>query len=83
MIPLITSMGFDPVWFGIVVILLAEVGIVTPPVGLNVFVVSKVTRIPVEEVFRGIWPHVLAHIVLIAFIMAFPSVVLWLPSKMS
>jgi len=83
MLPLITSLGFDPVWFGVVVILLAEVGIVTPPVGLNVFVVSKVTRIPVEEVFRGIWPHVLAHVILIAFIMAFPSVVLWLPSKMS
>jgi len=80
--PLITSLGFDLVWFGVVVILLAEVGIVTPPVGLNVFVVSKVTRIPVEDVFRGVWPHVVAHIILIAIIMAFPSLVLWLPAQM-
>lgn len=81
-LPLITGLGFDPIWFGIIVILLAEVGIVTPPVGLNVFVVSRVTGIPVEEVFKGIWPHVMAHLLLIALLIAFPAIVLWLPSQM-
>ncbi|MFA5488105.1 MAG: TRAP transporter large permease [Candidimonas sp.] len=81
-LPLIIGLGFDPVWFGIIVILLAEVGIVTPPVGLNVFVVSRVTNIPVEEVFSGVWPHVIAHLILIAVLIAFPSIVLWLPSHM-
>lgn len=81
-LPLVTSLGFDPVWFGIIVILLAEVGIVTPPVGLNVFVVSRVTNIPVEEVFAGVWPHVIAHLILIAVLIAFPAIVLWLPSHM-
>jgi len=83
LLPLVTSMGFDPIWFGIIVILLAEVGIVTPPVGLNVFVVSKVTRTPVEDVFRGVWPHVLTQILLIIVLIIFPGLVLWLPSHMN
>jgi len=80
--PLINSLGLDPIWFGILVILLAEVGVVTPPVGLNVFVVSRVTRIPVEDVFIGVWPHVVAHILLIVILASFPSIILWLPSQM-
>lgn len=81
-LPLITSMGYDPIWFGIIVILLAEVGIVTPPVGLNVFVVSRVTGIPVEKVFSGVYPHVVAHILLIIILVSFPGIILWLPSQM-
>lgn len=55
---------------------------VTPPVGLNVFVVAKKTGQPVERVFAGVWPHVIAHILLILFLIAFPGIVLWLPSTM-
>lgn len=80
--PLVNSLGFDPIWFGILVILLAEIGVVTPPVGLNVFVVSRVSKMPVEDVFIGVWPHVFAHIVLIAILATFPSIILWLPSQM-
>lgn len=80
--PLIVSMGFDPIWFGILVILLIEVGMVTPPVGLNLFVVSRATGQPVSDVVRGVIPHVIAHLVLIAIIIIFPQIILWLPQSM-
>lgn len=82
-LPLVVKLGFDPVWFGILVILLAEVGMVTPPVGLNVFVVAKSTGTPVGEVFAGVWPHVVAHILLIMVLILFPQIILWLPSGMN
>lgn len=81
-LPLVVSLGYDPIWFGIIIILLAEVGIVTPPVGLNVFVVSRVTGVPVEKVFSGVYPHVFAHILLIILLVSFPAIIMWLPSHM-
>ena len=81
-LPVIKALGFDPVWFGVLVIVIAEVGLLTPPVGLNVFVVSRYTGRPVEEVFAGVWPHVLAHLLLIVLFVIFPQLILWLPSKM-
>ncbi len=73
------AMGFDPMWFGIVVIVMAEVGMVTPPVGLNVFVVARANNRPASEIFAGVAPHVWAHLLLVALLVAFPSLVLWLP----
>ncbi|WP_374448298.1 TRAP transporter large permease [Stella sp.] len=81
-LPLVVSLGFDPVWFGVLVIVTAEVGMVTPPVGLNVFVVARYARRPLGEIFAGVWPHVFAHLVVIALLVAFPQIVLWLPSHM-
>ena len=81
-LPVIKALGFDPVWFGVIVIVLAEVGLVTPPVGLNVFVVARYTGRPLEEIFAGIWPHVVAHIGLVVLLVAFPQIILWLPSTM-
>ncbi|MDZ4176729.1 MAG: TRAP transporter large permease subunit [Hydrogenophaga sp.] len=81
-LPLVVKLGFDPIWFGILVILLAEVGMVTPPVGLNVFIVSKSANMPVGEVFHGVLPHVVAHVALIALMIVFPQIILWLPSTM-
>jgi TRAP-type C4-dicarboxylate transport system permease large subunit len=82
LVPVIKALGFDPIWFGILVILTAEVGMVTPPVGMNVFVVARYTGRPVDEVFAGVFPHVWAHLLLIALLAAFPGIVLWLPSTM-
>lgn len=79
-LPVIKALGFDPMWFGIIVIVMAEVGMVTPPVGLNVFVVARVNNRPAAEIFRGVWPHVVAHLVLVAILVAFPALVLWLPA---
>ncbi len=81
-LPLVTALGFDAVWFGVVVIVVAEIGMVTPPVGLNVFVVARYSGRPLEEIFRGIWPHVVAHLILVALLCLFPALVLWLPSTM-
>jgi tripartite ATP-independent transporter DctM subunit len=81
-LPLVKSLDFDGIWFGIIIILLAEIGVVTPPVGLNVFVVSRTTKMPVEEVFHGVWPHVIAHILLVIVLIMLPEIILWLPSRM-
>jgi tripartite ATP-independent transporter DctM subunit len=82
-VPAITALGFDPVWFGVVVVVTAEVGMITPPLGLNVFVVARYSGRPLEEIFAGIAPHVVAHLVVIAALIAWPSLVLWLPSTMN
>jgi len=81
-LPVVTALGFDPVWFGVIVIVLAEVGLVTPPLGLNVFVVSKYTGRPLGEIFRGVAPHVVAHLVVVVILVIFPQIILWLPSTM-
>ncbi|MDP1538120.1 MAG: TRAP transporter large permease [Burkholderiales bacterium] len=80
--PLILKLGFDPIWFGVVVIVTAEIGMVTPPVGLNVFVVSRYTGRPLAEVFRGVAPHVVAHLIVIGLFCLFPQIILWLPQTM-
>ncbi|MCL4698050.1 MAG: TRAP transporter large permease, partial [Burkholderiaceae bacterium] len=82
-LPVIKSLGFDPVWFGVVIVLMAEVGLVTPPVGLNVFVVARYAKRPLGEIFGGVWPHVLSHLLLVAVLVAFPQIILWLPSQMA
>lgn len=81
-LPVIMALGFDPVWFGVIVIVIAEIGLVTPPLGLNVFVVSKYTGRPLGEVFWGVAPHVYAHLLLVVVMCLFPALVLWLPSTM-
>jgi tripartite ATP-independent transporter DctM subunit len=81
-IPIIISLGFDPIWFGVIKIVTAEVGMVTPPIGLNCFVVARYANRPVSEVFHGILPHFVAHLLAIAVLLVFPDLILWLPSKM-
>lgn len=80
--PLVTALNFDPIWFGIIVVVTAEVGLLTPPMGLNCFVVAFYANRPVSEVFAGIWPHVFAHFIAIGLMFAFPQLILWLPSMM-
>jgi tripartite ATP-independent transporter DctM subunit len=81
-VPVIVSLGFDPIWFGVIKIVTAEVGMITPPVGLNCFIVARYAGRPVTEVFQGIWPHFFAHILVIAVFLAFPQLILWLPKMM-
>ncbi len=81
-LPLIKSLGFDPIWFGVIKIVTAEVGMITPPIGLNCFIVARYANRPVTEIFRGTMPHFVAHLVAIAIMVAFPAIVLWLPSRM-
>lgn len=81
-LPVVTALGFDPIWFGIVVILLAEIGLITPPLGLNVFVVAQAAKMPVEDVFRGSVPFVFAILAVGVLLFAFPQIVLILPEMM-
>jgi len=81
-LPLVMQLGFDPVWFGVLIVVTAEVGMVTPPLGLNVFVVARYTNRPLGELFSGVMPHVWAHLIVIALLTIFPSIILWLPSTM-
>lgn len=81
-LPLVVALGYDPVWFGVLFVVTAEVGMVTPPMGMNVFVVARYTRRPVTEIFRGSVPHIIAHLIVIALMVAFPAIILWLPSTM-
>jgi tripartite ATP-independent transporter DctM subunit len=81
-LPLIKSLGFDPIWFGVIKMVTAEVGLITPPIGLNCYVVARYARRPVTEVFRGTFPHFVAHIIIIAVLVAFPALSMWLPAHM-
>lgn len=79
--PLITALGFDPIWFGIVVVTVAELGLITPPIGMNLFVVQGVSRdLSSMTVIRGILPFILADLVRLALLIFVPAIVLYLPS---
>lgn len=81
--PIIVSAGFDPIWFGIIVVLACEVGMITPPVGLTVFVISGIAGdVPMHHIFRGIVPFLIADLVVVAIVVAFPQIALWIPSMM-
>lgn len=82
--PVMMELGFDPVWFGIFVVVLAELGAITPPVGINCFVVKGVAGdlITLEDVFAGITPYVIACLVMLVILSIFPEIVLYLPRQM-
>lgn len=78
--PIIHNLGYDSVWFGILVVIVIEIGLITPPVGMNVFVIATMAPdIKLTTIFRGIWPFVGAQLVTLALIVAFPIIALWLP----
>jgi TRAP-type C4-dicarboxylate transport system permease large subunit len=79
--PLVFKLGWDPIWWGIVLTVLIEAALITPPVGLNLYVVQGMRgRGPVSDVIRGALPFVFAMLVLIGLLMAFPDIAMWLPN---
>ncbi|MBN1191907.1 MAG: TRAP transporter large permease [Dehalococcoidales bacterium] len=81
--PVITAMGFSPIWFGIIVVRIAEIGLITPPVGMNVYVIKGMAPdVPMGTIFKGIVPFVAADVVHVALLVALPSISLLLPSFM-
>ncbi len=79
--PVISSLGFDPVWFGVLVVVITQMGVITPPVGVNVYVVSGIEReIPLQTIFRGALPFLAALIVFSVLLILFPQLALFLPS---
>jgi tripartite ATP-independent transporter DctM subunit len=80
-LPLIISLGYDPVWFGILVVVVAEMGLITPPVGMNIFIIrAQMPELPLVALFRGVLPFLGAHIALVALLVAWPAITQWLPS---
>jgi C4-dicarboxylate transporter DctM subunit len=81
--PLVIALGFDPVWFGIVVVVVVEMSLITPPIGMNLFVIHSVARdIPMPTIYRGILPFILVDIIRLAIIVLIPALVLFLPRQM-
>jgi tripartite ATP-independent transporter DctM subunit len=81
--PLVVGLGFDPVWFGILIVVVVQIGLISPPVGMNMFVVkSMLPRISTATIFRGVTPFVVAEVVLLAVLVAFPWISLVLPRLM-
>jgi TRAP-type C4-dicarboxylate transport system permease large subunit len=81
--PVIEALQFDPIWFGVLMVIVLEVGLITPPVGLNVFVLNAAAPdVPLTVIFRGILPFLVAAFFLIGLLIVFPQLALFLPSRM-
>lgn len=81
--PIVMSLGYDPIWFGIIVVSVAEIGLITPPIGMNLFVIQGVVPgLKQSDVMRGVVPFIIADIVRVLLLLAFPALVLFLPGAM-
>ncbi|MFK7874592.1 MAG: TRAP transporter large permease [Paracoccaceae bacterium] len=82
--PIITDLGFDPVWFGVIVVMVVELGLITPPIGMNVFVIKgMVPDVKLSAIYKGVIPFVIAQFVLIIMVFLIPGIALWLPETAS
>ena len=80
--PLIVSLGFDPVWFGIVFVVNTQIGLITPPMGIDLFAVRTIFDIPTGDILRGVMPFLIVEVIFLAILIAFPMLSLWLPGMM-
>jgi C4-dicarboxylate transporter, DctM subunit len=81
--PVITAVGYDPIWFGVIIVVVVQIGLIAPPVGLNVFVIGGMARdVPLATIYRGIMPFLVAQIVLLLLLTLWPGMALLLPSTM-
>jgi C4-dicarboxylate transporter DctM subunit len=82
--PVVQTLGFDPIWFGVVIVLITEMGVITPPVGVNVYVVYGVAKdVPLENIFRGVFPMLAALLLCNLILLLFPQIALFLPNLMN
>jgi tripartite ATP-independent transporter DctM subunit len=81
--PVITHLGFDPIWFGIIIVMTVELGLIHPPVGMIVFVIKSVVQdVDFTTIFKGVLPFIVTDLIRLAILIAFPIIALWLPSHM-
>jgi tripartite ATP-independent transporter DctM subunit len=81
--PIVTSLGFDPVWFGVLIVMIVQIGLISPPVGMNLFVINALLPdVRLGQIFRGCWPFVAVMVLMLGVLLAFPQLSLWLPSLM-
>jgi tripartite ATP-independent transporter DctM subunit len=81
--PVIVHLGFDPIWFGVIIVMTVELGLIHPPVGMNVFVIKSVVKdVSFTTIFKGVLPFILTDILRLIILIAFPIIALWLPTRM-
>ncbi|WP_233251913.1 TRAP transporter large permease [Limnohabitans sp. Jir72] len=81
--PVIVQLGFDPIWFGVIIVMTVELGLIHPPVGMNVFVIKSVVKdVSFTTIFKGVIPFVVTDLFRLVILISFPAIALWLPSKM-
>ena len=81
--PIVTALGFDPVWFGVLIVMIVQIGLISPPVGMNLFVINTLLpKVGLSNIFKGCWPFVVVMIFVLGLLIAFPQISLWLPSLM-
>jgi C4-dicarboxylate transporter, DctM subunit len=81
--PVVTQLGFDPIWFGVIIVMTVELGLIHPPVGMNVFVIKSVVQdVTFSSIFKGVLPFIATDIVRLIILISFPMIALWLPSRM-
>jgi tripartite ATP-independent transporter DctM subunit len=81
--PIVTGLGFDPVWFGVLIVLVVQIGLISPPVGMNLFVLNALLKdVPLRQIFRGVWVFVTALVVALVLVLEWQPLAMWLPSFM-
>jgi TRAP-type C4-dicarboxylate transport system permease large subunit len=81
--PVITALGFDPIWFGVIIVMTVELGLIHPPVGMNVFVIKSVVQdVKFSTIFYGVLPFIATDLVRLVILIAFPILATYLPSRM-
>ncbi len=81
--PIVVGLGFDPVWFGVLIVLVVQIGLISPPVGMNLFVLNALLKdVSLPQIFRGVWLMVAALVVALVICLEVPALALWLPSFM-
>jgi C4-dicarboxylate transporter DctM subunit len=80
--PIIVKLGFEPVWFGVLIVILSELSLITPPVAMNLYVVQGITKLPLQTISRGIVPFLLVLLFGLVLLVSFPEISLYLPRTM-
>ena len=81
--PVIKQLGFDPIWFGIIIVMTVELGLIHPPVGMNIFVIKSVIEdVKISTIFYGVLPFIMTDLIRLVLLVIFPMIALWLPSRM-
>jgi C4-dicarboxylate transporter DctM subunit len=82
-LPLIKSWGFDPVWWGVINVVIIELGMLIPPIGMNVFVIHGIApQVPLAAIYRGVMPYVVSNLLRLGILLSFPALCLWLPATL-
>lgn len=79
--PIVTQLGFDGLWFGIIMVMVLNIGVLTPPLGLSVYIISGIVKdVPIEKIFKGVTPAIITMIIFTIILVIFPEIATFLPS---